>query len=111
MYRRSPGAGGQVPVAAGLARSGTPAPAQNELVRIEHAKPVETPVEAPLTIAKGVAKTTPQPKGVKFAKTQKPARGRKASPAPPQLLIVENPAIPGVAVATAGGTIPAPTPG
>jgi hypothetical protein len=110
MYRRSPGAGGQVPVAAGLAPSGTPAPAQNELVRIEHAKPVETPVEAPLTTAKGVAKTTPRPKGVKFAKNQKPTPGPKASPAPTQPLIVEKPAIPGVAVATAGGTTPAPTP-
>src|SRR5205823_11820417 len=48
MYRRSAGAGGQVPVAAGVAPSGTPPPAQNELVRIEPAKPVETPVQAPL---------------------------------------------------------------
>jgi len=110
MNRRSAGAGGQVPVAAGLAPSGTPPPAQNELVRIEHAKPVETPVEAPLTTAKGVAKTTPRPNGVKLAKNQKPAVAPKSSPAPTQPLIVEKPAIPGVAVATAGGTIPAPTP-
>src|SRR5713101_988195 len=72
MYRRSAGAGGQVPVAAGLTPSGTPPPAQNELVRIEQAKPVETPLEAPLATAKGVAKTTPRPKGVKLAKNQKP---------------------------------------
>ncbi|HWX16261.1 MAG TPA: hypothetical protein VNY07_06710 [Chthoniobacterales bacterium] len=110
MHRRSAGAGGQVPVATGLAPSGTLPPAQNELVRIEHAKPVETPVEAPLTTAKGVAKTTPRPKGMKLAKNQKPTPGPKASPAPTQPLIVEKPAIPGVAVATAGGTTPAPTP-
>jgi hypothetical protein len=110
MYRRSPGAGGQAPVAAGLAQSGTPPPAQNELVRIEQAKPVETPVEAPLTTAKGVAKTTPRPKGVKLAKNQKPTPAPKSSPAPTQPLIVEKPAIPGVAKATAGGSTPAPTP-
>ena len=62
MHRRSPGAGGQAPVAAGLAQSGTPPPAQNELVRIEQAKPVETPVEAPLTTAKGSSKTNPRAK-------------------------------------------------
>jgi hypothetical protein len=110
MHRRSAGAGGQVPVATGLTPSGTPPPAQNELVRIEQAKPVETPVEAPLTTAKGVAKTAPRLKGVKLAKNQKPTPAPKASPAPTQSLIVEKPAIPGVAVATAGGTTPAPTP-
>src|SRR6266699_5970162 len=45
MYRRSAGAVGQVPVAACLAPSGTPQTAQNELVRIEQAKPVETPAQ------------------------------------------------------------------
>jgi hypothetical protein len=110
MYRRSPGAGGQAPVAAGLPPSGTSPPAQNELVRIEQAKPVETPVEAPLTTAKGAAKTTPRPKGVKLAKNQKPTPAPKSSPAPTQPLIVEKPATPGVAKATAGGSTPAPTP-
>ncbi len=110
MYRRSAGAGGQVPVAAGLAPSGTPPPAQNELVRIEPAKPVETPVQAPLTTAKGVAKTTSRPKGVKLAKNQKPTPAPKASPAPTQPLIVEKPATPEVAAATAGGPTPAPKP-
>ena len=110
MYRRSAGAGGQVPVAAGLAPSGTPPPAQNELVRIEPAKPVETPVQAPLTTAKGVAKTTPRPKGVKLAKNQKPTPAPKSSPAPTQPLIVEKPATPEVGAATAGGPTPAPKP-
>jgi hypothetical protein len=110
MYRRSPGAGGQAPVAAGLAPSGTPPPAQNELVRIEQAKPVETPVEAPLTTAKGSSKTTPLPKGVKLAKNQKLTPAPKSSPAPTQPLIAEKSATPGVAKATAGGSTPAPTP-
>jgi hypothetical protein len=110
MYRRSPGAGGQAPVAAGLAPSGTPPPAQNELVRIEQARPVETPVEAPLTTAKGSSKTTPRAKGVKLAKNQKPTPAPKSSPAPTQPLIVEKPATPGVAKATAAGSTPAPTP-
>src|SRR5947209_10105235 len=110
MYRRSAGAGGQVPVAAGLAPSGTPPPAQNELVRIEPAKPVETPVQAPLTTAKGVAKTTPRLKGAKLAKNQKPTPAPKPSPAPTQPLIVEKPATPEVAAATTGGPSPAPKP-
>jgi hypothetical protein len=110
MFRRSAGAGGQVPVAAGLAPSGTPQPAQNELVRIEQAKPVETPAQAPLTTAKDVTKTTPRPKGVKLAKNQKPTPAPKSSPAPTQPLIVEKPAAPEVAAATAGRLTPAPTP-
>jgi len=110
MYRRSAGAGGQVPVAAGLAPSGTPPPAQNELVRIEPAKPVETTVQAPLTTAKGVAKTTPRLKGVKLAKNQKPTPAPKPVPAPTQPLIVEKPATPEVAAATTGGPTPAPKP-
>src|SRR6266446_4424067 len=110
MYRRSAGAVGQMPVAAGLAPSGTPQPAQNELVRIEPAKPVETPVQAPLTTAKGVAKTTPRPKGVKLAKNQKPTPAPKSSPVPTQPLIVEKPATPEVAAATTGGPTPAPKP-
>jgi len=110
MYRRSAGAGGQEPVAAGLAPSGTPPPAQNELVRIEPAKPVETPVQAPLTTAKGVAKTTPRLKGVKLAKNQKPTPAPKSSPVPTQPLIVEKPATPEVAAATTGGPTPAPKP-
>ena len=99
-----------MPVAAGLAPSGTPPPAQNELVRIEPAKPVETPVQAPLTTAKGVAKTTPRLKGAKLAKNQKPTPAPKPSPAPTQPLIVEKPATPEVAAATTGGPSPAPKP-
>src|ERR1700680_2329168 len=110
MYRRSAGAGSQVPVAAGLAPSGTPPPAQNELVRIDPAKPVETPVQAPLTTAKGVAKTTPRLKGVKLAKNQKPTPAPKSSPVPTQPLIVEKPAAPEVAAATPGRPPPAPKP-
>jgi hypothetical protein len=110
MYRRSAGAGRQVPGATSLAPGSTPPPAQNELVRIEQAKPVETPVQAPLTTAKGVAKTTPRPKGAKLAKNQKPTPAPKSSPAPTQPLIVEKAATPALAAATIGRPIPAPTP-
>jgi hypothetical protein len=110
MYRRSVGAGGQVPAATGLAPGSTPPPAQNELVRIEQAKPVETPVQAPLTTAKSVAKTTPRPKGVKLAKNQKPTPAPKSSPAPTQPPIVEKAATPAVVAATAARPTPTPAP-
>jgi hypothetical protein len=80
------------------------------LVRIEPAKPVETPVQAPLTTEKGVAKTTPRLKGAKLAKNQKPTPAPKSSPVPTQPLIVEKPATPEVAAATTGGPTPAPKP-
>jgi hypothetical protein len=82
-YRRQiAGPQGQVPIS-GVTASGTPAPAENELVRIEPAKAVETP--PPPAIAQvgpknaKLAKATPTPKGGKLGKKQKAVA---ATPAP-----------------------------
>src|SRR5206468_95593 len=66
-YGRKP-TGPQVPIAAG-ATAAAPPPAQNELVRVEQARPVEAPAApaVPPQNAK-LAKTTPAPKGGKLAK-------------------------------------------
>ncbi len=66
---------GQVPIP-GFSPAGTPPPAANALVRVEPAKPVETPaiVHVPPKEEK-VAKATPTPKG-------KLAKKKTASPAP-----------------------------
>src|SRR5437016_10980809 len=63
--------GGSVPIP-GLDSSATPPPADNQLVRVERARPVETPPIAPIS-AKGekLAKAPPPPKGRKGAKKQK----------------------------------------
>src|SRR5437870_2502089 len=62
---------GQVPIP-GLAPTGTPPPAENQLIRVEPAKPVETPaiVQVSPKHGKAGAKATPTPKG-KLAKNQK----------------------------------------
>jgi hypothetical protein len=67
--RRAAGPQGQVPI---VPASGTPPPAENALVRIEPAKPVEAPpvAQVPPKSAK-LAKSTPVPKGGKLAKKQK----------------------------------------
>src|SRR5213079_3620752 len=96
-YRRQmTGPQGPVPIA-GLPATNTP-PAENELVRIEPAKPVQTPPPALAQLtgknAKG-AKPTPTPKGGKFAKKQKGAPPVLASPtpsAPPRAIAVAPPA-------------------
>jgi hypothetical protein len=64
-YRRKT-AGPKVPIAVGP--TVTPPPAENELVRVEQARPVEAPT-AP-AIPQKVAKTTPTPKGGKLAKKE-----------------------------------------
>jgi hypothetical protein len=68
-YRRKTAAP-QVPITVGPAA--TPPPAQNELVRVEQARPVEASAVTP-TPAKGekLARATPLPKGRKLAKKQK----------------------------------------
>jgi len=68
-YRRKTAAP-QVPITVGP--TATPPPAQNELVRVEQAKPVEAPAVMP-TPRKGekLARATPLPKGKKLAKKQK----------------------------------------
>src|SRR5437764_5158406 len=69
-YRRKT-TGPQVPIAAGPTAAAPP-PAENELVRVEQAKPVEAPAApaVPPQNAK-LAKTTPPPKGGKLAKKEK----------------------------------------
>src|SRR5438477_2469141 len=81
-YRRKTAAP-QVPITVGPAVA--PAPAQNELVRVEQAKPGQAPAVTP-TPAKGekLARATPLPKGRKLAKKQKLESPAPAStPAPP----------------------------
>ncbi len=81
-YRRKTAAP-QIPITVGPAA--TPPSAQNELVRVEQAKPVQGPAVTP-TPAKGekLARATPLPKGRKLAKKQKLESPAPAStPAPP----------------------------
>jgi hypothetical protein len=63
--------GGPLPIP-GLSQSATPAPPENELVRVEQAKPVQSFSRPPL-LAKNdkLAKPTPLPKGKKGSKKQK----------------------------------------
>jgi hypothetical protein len=104
---------GQVPIP-GLVPTGTPPPLENQLVRVEAAKPIETPppklAEVSTKHGKAGAKPTPTPKGGKLAKnkpTPKPSPSatpltlaeRSTSPAPP---------VPPVAIATPPPTSPRP---
>src|SRR5207253_9931111 len=72
-YRQKTAAaqGGPVPIP-GLSQSATPPPAQNELVRVEQARPVQI-FSPPPVLAKNakLAKATPVPKGKKSSKKQK----------------------------------------
>ncbi|HEV2047539.1 MAG TPA: hypothetical protein VGQ95_13205 [Chthoniobacterales bacterium] len=103
-------AAGQVPIP-GLAPTGTPPPPENQLVRVEAAKPVETPaiVQAAPKHGKPGAKATPTPKG-KLAKNQKatpkplPSATAAAiaqtstSPAPPTAATPQTSTKPAVAI-------------
>jgi hypothetical protein len=74
----SAGPEGQVPIA-GLTRNGPPPAAENALVRVESAKPVEpTVAQVPERNAQVAAKPTSTSKRGKLAKNQKPS----ATPAP-----------------------------
>ena len=107
-YRQEMGiAQAPVPIP-GLSPSGTPPPAGNELVRVEPAKPAETP--AMVHIAKKnekLAKATPTPKG-KWAKKKgasPPPTAAPAATAPPLPIVAEKAATPSptpitVAIAT-----------
>ena len=114
-YRRqAAGPQGQVPII-GLPPSGTPPPAQNELVRIEPAKAVEAPpiAQVPPRNAK-LAKATPLPKGGKLTKKQKlqspsPAAPPASTAAPPAVAQKASPTIsPPIAVAPPV-SLPVPT--
>jgi hypothetical protein len=102
--KTSPGEGG-VPVP-GIAPSGSPPPAENELVRIEQAVAVEQPKVAavPDKIDNILAKATPTPKGGKLAKGQKAAVTPTPAVALPPPVVAQNPASPSptpIAVAAA----------
>jgi hypothetical protein len=79
---------GSVPIP-GLSPSATPARADNQLVRVEQARPVGTPALAPILKKGGkLAQTTPSPKGRKAAR-----KGKLESPAPAtpaQSMIAQN---------------------
>lgn len=65
------GAQGSVPIP-GLTPSATPAPADNQLVRVEQARPVNTPVLTPVSTKGGkIAAATPPSKGRKGSRKQK----------------------------------------
>src|SRR5207248_11234264 len=96
LRQREPGIGGAVPIP-GLTPTGTPPPAENQLVRVEHAQAVETPQ---------VAVASPSPKLEKgktaaVGKNAKLAKNKK-SPAPTAtpLQVVSN--------KTPGPTVPPP---
>ncbi len=113
-YRRgAAGPQGQVPIT-GLAPSGTTPPAENALVRVEAAKPVE-----PITIAqnapknaKEATKATPASKHGKLAKNQRPSATPAASVAATQAPIVaqQPPVAATTPVATKVETPPPPAP-
>ena len=108
-YRRKT-TGPQVPIAAGPTAAAPP-PAQNELVRVEQARPVEAPAApaVPPQNAK-LAKTTPAPKGGKLAKKE---RMKSPSPTstPAQPVVAQKSAAPtSTPFAVASARTPPPAP-
>ena len=107
--------GGPVPIP-GVASSATPPPAENELVRVEQAKPVQG--FSPPMLAKNnkLTKPTPLPRGKKGRKQQLESPPPASTPAQP--VIAQKPGRPGptpFVVASARtpprvSNIPAPTP-
>jgi hypothetical protein len=85
--------GGSVPIP-GLNSSATPPPADNQLVRVEQARPVEPPAITPIR-AKGekLALATPSPKGRKGAKKQK-LESPVPALSPAQPAIAQKPSVP-----------------
>ena len=80
---------GSIPIP-GLSPSATPPPADNQLVRVEQARPVATPALTPV-LAKGgkLAEATPPAKGRKGAKKQKLESPAPAA-TPAQPVIAQN---------------------
>ena len=107
---------GAIPIP-GLSPSATPPPADNQLVRVEQARPVSKPALTPI-LAKGgkLAEATPSSKGRKGAKKQKLESPAPAA-TPAQPVIAQNSPVPTstpIAVASAATpkipvTTPAPT--
>jgi len=80
-------AGAEAPPIPGLTPSGSPPPAQNELVRVEPAKAVEPQVaQGPAKNAKLAAKPTPAGKHGKLAKGQKPTPAPTVVPKAPAIV-------------------------
>ena len=91
----------------GFSASATPPPAQNELVRVEQARPVEAPAVTPIPAkSQKLAKATPLPKGGKLAKKQKLVSPPSAS-TPTQPVIAQKPSAP---TSTPIAVASAPTP-
>jgi hypothetical protein len=84
--------GGPIPIP-GLTPSSTPPPAQNELVRVEQARPVQI-FSPPSVLAKNdrLAKATPLPKGKKGKKQKLESPPPAATPAQP--LVAQKPSAP-----------------
>jgi hypothetical protein len=86
---------GSVPIP-GLSPSATPPPAQNQLVRVEQAKPVEAATPIPPSPTQQVVKGSRSRKGAKLAKKQKLESPTPAS-TPVQPAIAQRSATPAVA--------------
>jgi hypothetical protein len=100
---------GSVPIP-GLSPSATPPPAQNQLVRVEQAKPVEAPTATPAPPSQQVAKASRSRKGAKLAKKQKLESPTPAS-TPVQPAIAQKSATPASTPAVAQrSTAPTSTP-
>jgi hypothetical protein len=110
--RESAGPAGPAPIT-GLAPTGTPPPAQNELVRVEQAKAVEPIVaQAPPKNSKLAAKATPPPKKGQLAKNLKPTPAPAPSVAPPRAapVVAEQPAPPAATTVATPVAIATPAP-
>jgi hypothetical protein len=83
---------GSVPIS-GLSPSATPPPPQNELVRVEQARPVEVPTVAPPAPPQQVAKAGRSRKGAKLAKKQK-LESPTPAPTPAQPVVAQKSAAP-----------------
>ena len=83
---------GSVPIP-GMSPSATPPAAQNELVRVEQARPVEAPTVAPPPPTQQAAKGGRSRKGLKLAKKQKLESPAPAS-TPVQPAVAQKPVVP-----------------
>jgi hypothetical protein len=100
---------GSVPMS-GVSPSATPPPADNQLVRVEQARPVSTPALTPI-VAKGgkLAEATPPTKGRKGAKKQKLESPAPAA-TPAQKAIVQNSPAPSSTPITVASALTPKTP-
>src|SRR5438552_5032428 len=112
--------GGPVPIP-GLSPSATPPP-QNELVRVEQARPVGTPAMPVIAKNEKLAKPTPMPKGKKSKKQKLESPPPVSSPAQPvvaqkpsaptttPIAVASAPTPPNIAAVTSAQTPKAPGP-